>query len=46
MGPAGGYAVSKRDDIVEAAGNTVDSVSDAAGEAYGTVADMGADAAN
>jgi len=46
MGPVGGYAVSKRDDIVEAAGNAVDSASDAADEAYSGVADIGASAAN
>lgn len=46
MGPVGGYAVSKKDEVVEAAGNAVDSATDAAGEAYGAVVDMGADAAN
>lgn len=46
MGPVGGYAVSKRDEVAEAAGNALDSAKNAAGEAYGVAADMGADAVN
>ncbi len=46
MGPIGGYAVSKRDEIAEAAGSAVDSATDAASEAYGAAADLGTDAAN
>lgn len=46
MGPVGGYAVSKRDEVAEAAGNAVDTAKGAAGEAYDKVADFGADAVN
>ncbi|MFB6114741.1 MAG: hypothetical protein ABEK04_00475, partial [Candidatus Nanohalobium sp.] len=46
MGPVGGYAVSKSEEIADYVGGAVDSASDAAGEAYGALADMGADAAN
>ena len=46
MGPIGGYAVSKRDEVAEAAGEAVQSVKSSAGEAYGAAADMGADAVN
>lgn len=46
MGPVGGYAASKKDEIAKYAGEAADSATDAAGEAYSAVADAGADAAN
>lgn len=46
MGPAGGYAASKRDEIAEYAGEGVDAAVDVGQSAYHTAAETGAQAAN
>jgi hypothetical protein len=46
MGPAGGYAASKRDEIAEYAGEGLDAAVDAGQSAYQTAVGAGADAAN
>lgn len=46
MGPAGGYAASKRDEIAEYAGEGLDTAVDAGQSAYQTAIETGADAAN
>lgn len=46
MGPVGGYAASKRDEIAEYAGEGVDAAVDAGQSAYQTALESGAEAAN